>query len=771
MDDLLQEFIAETRETLETLSGEIVAWEAAPHDRARLDAIFRFVHTVKGSCGFLDLPRLERLSHAAEDVLAEVRAGTRTPDRALVDAVLAVVDRIGALVDAIDAGVALPDAGEDALIAALALGGTLPVAPAPAKPRGQARSVRLGVDLLDRMMSGMSDMVLARNELARVLREGTVDPVIEAALARLSVSVADLRDTVTRTRMQRIETLFAALPRMVRDTAAALGKSVTLTLEGSDVEVDREMVDAMRDPLVHMVRNAIDHGIESAEERRAAGKPLAGRLTVAACQAGNQVVLEISDDGRGIDVERLVAKLVAGGSRSAAQLAALDARRRAELIFEPGLSVRDAATVISGRGVGMDVVRAAVEQIGGRVLLDNRPGQGLHIEIRAPLTLSIVPAIVVRVGAQQFAVPRQIVEEIVAGARAEVHMAEGVGSARVRGREMPSIDLATLLDVDPDGPVASMLIVIELPQGSYALAVDAVVDHQELVVKPASPPIMAAGIYAGKTLPDSGRPMLLLDCAGIAAVAGIAFERAETELPRDPVAIAAEEGAPALVFVDLDGVRRVVPLASVDRVERRPVDAIELRDGRLRLALDGGWVPAEAVAPIDGLTELAMLRLTDGRDQLAYAARDAGEVVHLPDAIEPACRTGRIAGTVLLDRAAVELIDVEWLLARDRPHSPADRTSGPVCLVAAPADGPLARLVRPVLEAQGYRVVAGRAAPETPAVVLMTDTAACRCADGPAPVVRLRSGPEPAGPDDASVYRHDTGALLAAVADAVGASQ
>jgi two-component system, chemotaxis family, sensor kinase CheA len=302
MDDLLQDFIAETRETLEALSGEIVAWEAEPTDRARLDAIFRFVHTVKGSCGFLDLPRLARLSHAAEDVLAAVRDGQRVPDTALVNAVLAIVDRIGEIVEAIDSGSALDDSSEDLLIAALAedAAPTAQSLPQSSMPnRTNARSVRLNVDLLDRMMSSMSEMVLARNELARRLRDQPIEPLVEGALERLSLTVAEMRDTVTRTRMQKVEALFSALPRMVRDTAAELGKQVQLTIEGSDVELDREMIELMRDPLVHIIRNAVDHGIEAPADRRAAGKREAGRLTVSARQSGNQILIEISDDGRG----------------------------------------------------------------------------------------------------------------------------------------------------------------------------------------------------------------------------------------------------------------------------------------------------------------------------------------------------------------------------------------------------------------------------------------------------------------------------------------
>jgi two-component system chemotaxis sensor kinase CheA len=421
MDDLLQEFIAETRETLDALAGEIVAWEADPADRARLDSIFRFVHTVKGSCGFLDLPRLARLSHAAEDVLQSVRSGERAADPALVNAVLAIVDRIGEIVEAIDAGAALDDSAEDLLLAALeGKAQTGPaselapvVVPITSAPRAPARSIRLSVDLLDRMMNGVSEMVLARNELARRLRDSG-DTTLETAVDRLSMTVAELRDTVTRTRMQTIDSLFSALPRLVRDTAAALGKKVSLSIDGADVELDREMIELLRDPLVHIVRNAIDHGIEAPEARRGAGKPEAGRLAIVARQSGNRIIVEVADDGQGIDTAKLLAKRIAQEPARAAELGALDQRARLNLIFEPGLSTRDEATTTSGRGVGMDVVRTNVEQIGGSIRLDNVAGRGLTTTIEVPLTLAILSAIIIEAGDQHYAVPRQAIEEIVA---------------------------------------------------------------------------------------------------------------------------------------------------------------------------------------------------------------------------------------------------------------------------------------------------------------------------------------------------------------------
>lgn len=765
MDDLLQEFIAETRETLEALSGEIVAWEAHPEDRARLDAIFRFVHTVKGSCGFLDLPRLGRLSHAAEDVLAQVRAGDRAPDRALVNAVLAVVDRIGELVEAIEAGTGLDDSGDDLLVAALAEGAEeVMQAAGPVAHRAPARSVRLNVDLLDRMMSGMSDMVLARNELARRLRQGEVDPAIEAALERLSLTVGEMRDTVTRTRMQKIDALFSALPRMVRDTAAGLGKSVMLQIDGSDVELDREMIEVMRDPLVHIVRNSIDHGIEFPADRRVAGKRENGRLSVSARQSGNQIIIEIADDGRGIDTERLIQKLVADG-RDERQLRSLSPRAKLDLVFEPGLSSRDEVTEISGRGVGMDVVRAAIEQIGGRVELDSTPGKGLRIAIHVPLTLSIISTIVVGVGKQRFAIPRQSIEEIVTerGEAIRVDMVGGSAVATVRERRMPLIDLAALLGVS--GAVqrdegAQMLAIVSVSEGSYALAVDTVLDNEELVIKPASPAVMSTGVYAGQTLPDSGLPMLLLDCAGMAKAAGLDFSRDGQQIFEEEEEEQAAPGLPALLFRDLDGVRRAVPLAAVDRVEQVDAANVRFAAGRFRVTIDDRILPLAAHGDLEGHARINVLRLKDGVNEVSYAIEEAADIVVLPEEIAPAREPGPIAGVVLVDGEQVELVDMLWVFDEHAEREVED--APPLCLISGDADGWMASFVKPLLEASGYRVATRLAAGETPAVVLSSEEAVPP-AGALAPVVRLRRKRAAQGAADDSVYRYDRAGLLSAL--------
>ena len=352
MDDLLADFVAETREMLEASTGAIVAWEADPADRSRLDAIFRFVHTVKGNCGFFDFPRLAGLSHAAEDVLADVRAGRREPDAALVSAVLAVIDRIAQMTDAIEAGEEFTLGGDDELIAALqpgAAGAQLDACdvvsdsdnsatPAP----GALRTIRLPVELLDRVMSGVSDMVLARNDLAHRLRQAGNQPTIDGPFERLTSILSDVRDAITRMRMQRIETLYAAVPRLVRDLAAELGKQVVLDLEGGDVQLDREMIEMIRDPVTHILRNAIDHGIETPQYRAANGKRETALISMSARQSGNTISIVVSDDGNGIDEEKVAAKAVATGLITAAERLGMDRQKILQLIFEPGFSTADA---------------------------------------------------------------------------------------------------------------------------------------------------------------------------------------------------------------------------------------------------------------------------------------------------------------------------------------------------------------------------------------------------------------------------------------------
>src|SRR6476469_4918435 len=632
MDDLIADFVAECREMLEALGGEIVAWEAEPDDRARLDSIFRFVRTVKGNCGFFEFPRLEALSHAAEDALADVRAGRRHPDGALVSAVLAIIDRIGEMVASIEAGEDMPAGDDSALIQALepgAEGAAQPAVTAVAEAGGKSaaapRTIRLSVELLDRVMSTVSDMVLARNELARRLRESANDVPVDGAFERLSSIIAEMRDAIPRTRMQRIENLCVGLPRMVRDLSAELGKQVLVDIEGGDVELDREMIEMIRDPLTHIIRNAVDHGIEKPAERLKAGKREIGVLHVSARQSGNQILIDIHDDGRGIDGKKLVEKAIANGVVTKEDAAQLASRDQLALIFEAGLSTATQVTAISGRGVGMDVVRSNVERIGGIVEVDSKLGEGTRMTVRVPLTLTIIPALTVSIAGQHFAIPRSAIAEIVRanGESVTLEHLGGAGVATIRGRRVPEVSLASILGLDSKVEEQDRTLVVLRPAGGdvYALSVDRIHDHEELVVKPAAPAVMVTGLYAGTTLADDGSPILLMDPAGIAEVGGVKLEAQErsARIAEGPAA-AVSKATPVLLFRGMDGSRRALRLAVVDRIEEVGVSNIKEAAGQLRVQV------GEAILPLAGatLTEIGgdkvrLFRLNDGTREIGYA--------------------------------------------------------------------------------------------------------------------------------------------------------
>jgi len=775
MDDLLGDFVAETRETLEALGGEIVAWEAAPDDRSRLDAIFRFVHTVKGSCGFLDLPRLEKLSHAAEDVLADVRADRRRPDPKLVSAVLAVIDRIAELADAIETGHVVAEGDDHLLVAALQPGAVDPepetampaemtTANAALTPRTVSRTIRLPVDLLDRMMAGVSDMVLARNELARRLRDDGTESTTEVAFERLSLCIAEMRDAITRTRMARVEHLFTALPRMVRDISTELNKHVHLEIDGGDVELDREMIEMIRDPLTHIVRNAIDHGIEPPEARILAGKPMAGRLHVSARQVGNQILIEVIDDGRGIDADRLVQKAIAVGIISQERAATLNWDRKLELIFEPGLSTAQQVTAISGRGVGMDVVRANVERIGGLVDIDSRPGNGLRLTLRVPLTLTIIPALTISSGGQHFAIPRSAIDEIVRIGGDAVKMSQlgGADIVFIRGTRLPVVSLGDVLGFT-DKARQTNLVVLKLSGGArYALAVEAVHDHEELVVKPAAPVVMACGIYGGTTLPDNSRPMLLLDVAGVAEKAGIRREdKGSAEAVTEHVEeVQHEEGAvPVLLFRDLDGIERGVPLGLVERIEDCFASSISKTAGRARLNIDGRLVPLVSCGAAISESKVRVLRMHDGNEELAYAIDSVIDIVPVAIDLQRNTVPGPVSGVMLVEERPIEFIDAFWLFAQGAggDAKPAHR---PVCLLAD--DDPWTRQVlAPLVEGAGYSVVysddEGAAAAD---LVIVPDGAALD-STGTCSILRLRPTAEERGASPDSLWRYDRPGLTA----------
>ena len=795
MDDLLADFVAETREMLEASGSELVAWEADPSDRARIDTIFRFVHTVKGNCGFFDFPRLEKLSHAAEDALAECRAGRREPDSALVSAVLAIIDRISEMTDAIEAGEDFAAGGDDALIAALDAGDEVEVqsavmsteaasdadheiegdapeaaeaAPRAARGNGVQRSIRLPVDLLDEVMKGVSDMVLARNDLSRRLREAGEQPTIDGPFERLSAILADVRNSITRMRMQRLEHLFTSLPRLVRDLSNELGKQVMVDFEGGEVELDREMVEMVRDPLTHIIRNAIDHGIEGPADRLRKGKREIGLLRFAARQSGNQISLVITDDGNGINTARLAEKALAAGLFSQSELDKMSERQKQNLIFMPGLSTADQVSSVSGRGVGMDVVRSNIERVGGSIEVASKPGEGTSFHLQLPLTLSIIAALTIGAGGQRYAIPRSYVEEIVFGSSGHVEFSQA-GDRRLvtfRGRRVPCLALTDILGLERNEDVtwtAKTLVLVRLASDDvFALAVDKVYDHEDVVVKPIAPAIAETRLYAGTTLLDDGKPMMLLDLPSIATLQGIASDlRGKSPVAAEEIREEQVRTTPIMLFVGLDGRRRAVRLEMVRRIETIDRAAIDIEGARAQAVIDGeifalaghdrGTLPEE---------RCRLLRLSDGERELVYAIREVLDATEMVGDVLPGDEDPAFEGVVLVGGSQpVSVLDGHRLFARLR----AQRRDQRPLSCRLPAGSDWARtILEPLVEAAGYRIVTGDGdeALEADVAILLAEQ------DEPVAttarsVIRLRPDPEDTGDD--TIYRYDRDALLAAL--------
>ncbi|MEL7199805.1 MAG: chemotaxis protein CheA [Pseudomonadota bacterium] len=813
MDELLADFVAETREMLEASEGEIIAWEANPSDRARLDTIFRFVHTVKGNCGFFDFPRLASLSHAAEDALADCRAGRRSADQALVSAVLAVIDRIVQMVDAIEAGEEFPAGGDENLIVALEPETQMVEAPdlepqtshphpaddqasskpgqteevesqssqrsqkqrKPDHPAAVQRSIRLPVDLLDRVMGGVSDMVLARNDLAHRLRQAGTQPTIDGPFERLTSILSDVRDAVTRMRMQRIETLFSGLPRLVRDLSNELGKQVMVDLEGGDVEMDREMIETIRDPLTHIIRNAIDHGIEKPSDRIADGKREIGLLSIAARQSGNTIAIVVSDDGNGLAEDKIVQKALSTKLIDAQQHENMSREEILQLIFEPGFSTASAVSNISGRGVGLDVVRDNLERVGGSIKVSSTPGIGTLFTLQMPLTLSIIPGLTVESQGQRFGIPQSYLEEIVHASSQTLDFKRLGDTSLVafRGQRIPCLNLNEVLDLPPDKTDSEpalgqkTMVILRMASGEqFCLAVDGIAHHGDLVIKPLAPAIMKCGLYAGSSLLDDGQPILLLDVANIAKrydfVSDARARIQKTELfDQKKVAKASER---IMLFTDWQGRRCAVRLELVHRIETVASSVVTYTAGIARAVIDG------VILPLIGLpdgelrtSKLRLLRLSDGMSELLLAVKHVDDTAELTSAPKPVEGDPLVHAITLVGDNPALLIDGHELFSRHgEPPAPCAK---PTCQLP---DNEWARaILEPLIVSAGYEIATQD---DCDVAIVFADDLSAESEQYSADerrIIRLRNEPEvkSENPENAfpTIYRYDRDGLIQAL--------
>jgi two-component system chemotaxis sensor kinase CheA len=663
--DIVKDFLVESYENLDRLDRELVGLEKNPEDRDALASVFRTIHTIKGTCGFLGFSKLEAVAHVGENLLTRLRDRQLTLTPEITTALLAMVDAIRQMLSQIESAGQEGERDDSVLIATLTRlqQGSATPAPAPlvvasaqesASEAGETRqnigdilkeragvsaaeiqlatekqnegdprrlgeilvahgaarpadivdalriqssraaagsasdsTIRVDVGLLDKVMNLVGELVLARNQVLQFANR-TKDTSFLAASQRLNLITTELQAGVMKTRMQPIGNIWGQFPRTVRDVALGCGKEVKIEMEGKETELDKTIIEAIKDPLTHLVRNSVDHGIELPEVRVKAGKDRAGRLILRAFHEGGQVIIEISDDGAGLNGERIRKKAVERALISADQAARMSEREIFNLVFLPGFSTAEKVTNVSGRGVGMDVVKTNVEKIGGTVDVQSSLGRGTTVRVKIPLTLAIIPALIVTCGGDRYAIPQVSLLELVRLGAEEVgkgiELVHGAPIHRLRGRLLPLVCLNRELKLAADArPAAERdgavnIVVLQADDRQFGLVVDQINDTEEIVVKPLRKQLKTVKIFAGSSIMGDGRVALILDVLGLAQYAGVITEtreRAVTEKATGAEGAGAEKQT-FLLFAGPGDARMAIPLSTLARLEEFPVAQVEM---------------------------------------------------------------------------------------------------------------------------------------------------------------------------------------------------
>ena len=736
MDDLTREFLIESQEGLDRMERCLTELEDKPQDKELLAEIFRSVHTIKGTTGFLAYKRLEKLAHAGENLLGLLRDGKMTANAEVITALLRLLDGLRELLKTIEAegnegngddsvligrieellapaqsakaksAAAAPRAREATAVRAAAPAAEAePAAAEPAhapaahsiavavqapepqeavaeaaaltpaeatKARAQGgtaeSTLRVDVALLNRMMNLVGELVLTRNQ---VLQATAADPNMTLLSRRLDMGTADLRESVMKARMQPVSNVFSKMPRLVRDLTHSLGRRARLIMEGQETELDKSLLEAIKDPLTHAVRNSLDHGIETPAVREAAGKDPEGTLRLRAAQEGSHVVIEISDDGAGIAPEKIRNKAIERGLLTPDRAAQLSERDLLQMIFLPGFSTAAQVTNVSGRGVGMDVVRTNVEKIGGKVEVDSRVGKGTTLRMRIPLTLAIIPALIVRSISQSFALPQGALSELVhippERAATAVEWMEGAPLYRLRGRLLPLVFLDQLLmpgracklSTERDNFIA----VLDADGRRFGLIVDSLADPEEIVVKPLSVVLKDIGLFSGATVLGNADLALILDPGSIAVKTGVTMRSEEDAAQAVEDDSEAEAARMRYLLVEVAGRQAAVPLSDVLRIEQIPFSRIEYIGYRPVLNFEGQLLPVEdsggilAAAQGNPETEIVVVVCRDGNRHVGIAVSHVLDVTSGANLFE-AGTGARTEGVTLLNERVTSVINL-----------------------------------------------------------------------------------------------------------------
>jgi len=704
MDEIIKEFLIESTENLDKLDRDFVALEKNPKDKELLSSIFRVVHTIKGTCGFLGFQKLESVAHAGENILGKLRDGQLAMNESRTNALLALVDALRKMLVEIEKTGKDEKGNYDRLISTLTLLSEVndsvktTVVPAleeaseTANRTGESAGVsetaiRVDVSLLDRLMNLVGELVLARNQILQfsTAQEGAG---LGSAPQRLSWITSELQEGIMKTRMQPIGNVWGKFPRVVRDLEAACGKKIRLEMEGKETELDKTVIEAIKDPLTHIVRNSVDHGIESPEKRREAGKNEEGLLSLKAYHEGGQVHIEITDDGGGISPEKIRDKALSKGLISPEVARQMSERDLLNLIFLPGFSTAEKVTHISGRGVGMDVVKFNIESINGVIDIQSKPGLGTTLKIKIPLTLAIIPALMVTSKNNRYAIPQINLLELVrlegVKVQTEIQLVHGAPIYQLRGHLLPLIFLNQELEVSNSlDTVHNSLNIVVLKAGDhqFGLVVDEVNDTQEIVVKPLHQILRHVDAFAGATILGDGSVALILNVMGLVKKAHLISANLEqAKIEKAPVIEIDTRDKQMLLLVKAGYTDHMaVPMKQLERIEKLDGslvekagdhDVIQYRGKIMPLIHIGSVLPERRKKPRQIVEPsvyenkaliYAAVYTKNGRS-IGFVVDRVYDVVEVIVEIKDVIRREGVLGTTVIQGNVTEILDVDWIL-------------------------------------------------------------------------------------------------------------
>jgi len=723
MEDLVKDFIHETIDSLSEIDLDLVKLENDPKNKELIGNVFRLMHTIKGTCGFIGLQRLESVSHAVESMMDEFRSGHMEVTEESISLILISIDRVRFLVTEVGKNMKEPEGSDEDIISQInkyleknntdkssvdksSVEGNLDenidfdqiiieaekqnvenMVPEISQVKtngtdgGSPEFLKVSMTALEDLINMVSELVLTRNQLLQLVRADESSPM-KTSLHRLNRIVSDLQDSIMKARMQPIGNAWLQLPRIVRDIKTDLKKEICLTMSGEETELDRQVLTLIKDPLTHMIRNSCDHGIESVETRIALGKDPEGKIDLSAYHQGGFIIIKIKDDGKGLDYEKIGQKAVEKNLIDEESLSKLSENKILNFIMKPGFSTAEQVTNISGRGVGMDVVQSNIEKIGGSIDVESQKGHGTTFTIKIPLTLAIISALIVDIDNNRYAIPQMNIQELVSLNSADLNMIEYINDKpvlRLRERIIPLLDSNALFNINTDQKNKkdeirddSLVVVIDTGGSHYGIIVDDVSDIEEVVIKSIASVFKKSEIYAGNTILGDGQVIMILDPLAISKHFEILVDTKSAAIQEKELLESqlSAKKVSMLFFSAGSGIYKTIPLAMVSRLHKFKAEEVTRSGNRMVARYNENLMQLMFIDPDNQKlhdSEVSCLILSDDCSD-ATIGLIIDEVIDIKEGeykLDGSTKREGILGTILMNGQTLDMVDIEFFLGEN----------------------------------------------------------------------------------------------------------